>query len=215
MKKILTTKDFQIFMLRLAEDIFLSCEELTKLDSAIGDGDLGMTLTIGFKEIKKILKEKEFLSISDVLITCSDAFESKAASTFATLLTIMLRKAGNAALSFKTVGTSEISMMLTSALESVQKRGKARLGDKTLLDSFIPAVEAFKKASTEKFDLIKATRKAVNAAELGAEATISMKARAGRSAYLGDRTIGTKDPGALAIVIMLQSFERYINNRNC
>ena len=210
MKTLLTAKDFQAIILKLANDICLNCDELTNLDSAIGDGDLGMTLTIGFKEVTRELSNNEIHSISKVLVTSADVFEEKAASTFGTLLTTMFRAAGKTAEPFDKAGTSEVAQMLTSAMMSVQKRGKAQLGDKTLLDALIPAIKVFEQAAVQGISLVQATRNAVEAAEGGAEATISMKARTGRSGYLGNRTIGHKDPGAAAIVMILRSFQEYL-----
>ena len=210
MKKQLLAADIKAMFLNLGKDISNAEHTLTELDSAIGDGDLGMTLIIGFREIDKYLKNTSSESISEILKDCADAFSEKAASTFATLFTIMLKAAGKEAVAYTVIETPEAASMLNAAVAAVQKRGGAKLGDKTLLDALIPAAEALTKAVEEKKELPEAVQLSLKAAEAGAENTIQLKAKIGRSGYLGDRTIGQKDPGAAAVVIILQSFTQYI-----
>ena len=210
MKNQLVPQDVQAMFLKLGQDLSDAEQTLTQLDSAIGDGDLGMTLKIGFREIQKLLTAQTFDSISAILTESADVFSEKAASTFGTLLTVMMNSAGKAAAPLAQIGTQEAADLLEVAAASVQKRGKAKLGDKTLLDALLPAVDSLKDSAAKGLPLPQASQLALEQAKAGAESTISMKARAGRSGYLGDRTIGQKDPGAAAIVIILQSFDSYI-----
>ena len=210
MKDQLFPQDIQAMLLQLGRDLSDAEQTLTQLDSAIGDGDLGMTLKIGFREIQNLLSSHSFDSISTILTESADVFAEKAASTFGTLLTVMMNSAGKAAASLTQIGTREAADLLDVAAASVQRRGKAQLGDKTLLDALIPAVNSLKSSAEQDLPLSQAAQLALEEARLGAERTVSMKARAGRSGYLGDRTIGQKDPGAAAIVIILQSFTAYI-----
>lgn len=210
MRKQLLAADIKAMLFNLSKDISDAEHILTELDSAIGDGDLGMTLIIGFREIEKYLKNTSSESISEILKDCADAFSEKAASTFATLLTIMLKSAGKEAASYTAIETREAASMLNAAVAAVQKRGGAKLGDKTLLDALIPAAEVLTKAAAEKKELPEAVQLSLAAAQAGAENTVQLKAKVGRSGYLGDRTVGQKDPGAAAVVIILQSFTQYI-----
>lgn len=211
MKNILRAADVREMLLTLGQDIEQAQEELTLLDSAIGDGDLGMTLCIGFREVKKVLGTCGELSITDTLVKSADAFAEKAASTFGTLLTAMMTKAGRAATDCDYIDTILAGKMLRASVEIVQKRGKAQLGDKTLLDALIPAAEAVELAGDQGKSLFEAAKEAVAAATEGAESTVNMKARTGRSGYLGERTIGQKDPGAAAVTIILKSFLDFIS----
>ena len=210
MRKQLLAADIKAMLFNLSKDISVAEHILTELDSAIGDGDLGMTLIIGFREIEKYLKNTSSESISEILKDCADAFSEKAASTFATLFTIMLKSAGKEAASYTAIETREAASMLNAAVAAVQKRGGAKLGDKTLLDALIPAAEVLTKAAAEKKELPEAVQLSLAAAQAGAENTVQLKAKVGRSGYLGDRTVGQKDPGAAAVVIILQSFTQYI-----
>lgn len=210
MKKELTTEDVRQMMLRLSDHMIASETMLTNLDSAIGDGDLGMTMVIGFTEVKQRIIGQDFESISQLLLSCADAFAEKAASTFATLLISMMKAAGKEAKAFDCIDTAKASLLFDAATASVQKRGKAQIGDKTLLDALIPAADSLRRSSELGLTLPEAAILTQEAARTGAEKTVNMKAKTGRSGYLGDRTIGQKDPGAAAIVLMLQSFTSYI-----
>lgn len=212
MKHLLTAADVARMMQKLGRDLTTAEPKLTALDSVIGDGDLGMTLTIGFREIEKLLSGQNFGSVTEVLSESAEAFAEVAASTFGTLLTVMMKYAGRSVKGQSEIGTPEAAAMLEAAVAGVQKRGKAALGDKTLLDALIPAAETVKAAAENGRPLPDAASAAVRAAKQGAESTVAMKARTGRSGYLGERTIGQMDPGAAAVVIILQSFEEYILN---
>ena len=110
-------------------------------------------------------------------------------------------------------GYSAISTFLRTtyaAVAAVQKRGGAKLGDKTLLDALIPAAEVLTKAAGEKKELPEAVQLSLAAAQAGAGNTVQLKAKVGRSGYLRGRPVGQKDPGAAAVVIILQSFTQYI-----
>jgi dihydroxyacetone kinase len=100
--------------------------------------------------------------------------------------------------------------MLRAAAEGVQKRGKAKLGDKTVLDALFPAVEAAERAIVSGQGLSQCVDEALAAARQGAEDTVNMRSQAGRASCFGDRTIGVKDPGAAALVIMLDSIAKSV-----
>lgn len=210
MKNELFTEDIRQMMFRLSDHMISAEAMLTNLDSAIGDGDLGMTMVIGFTEIKQRIIGQNFASISQLLLSCADAFAEKAASTFATLFISMLKAAGKQAEAFTCIDTSKASQLFDAAVTGVQKRGHAQIGDKTLLDALIPAADSLRRSSELGLLLPEAAILAQEAAKAGAENTINMKAKTGRSGYLGERTIGQKDPGAAAIVLVLQSFTSYI-----
>jgi dihydroxyacetone kinase-like protein len=108
------------------------------------------------------------------------------------------------------IGPAEAAAMLRAAADGVQQRGKAALGEKTVLDALIPAAEAFGKTLSEGQDLASCLAASLSAAQTGAEGTIGMRSRAGRSSWLGERTVGAKDPGAAAFVLMLASAQRYV-----
>ncbi len=95
--------------------------------------------------------------------------------------------------------------LLQTGLEGVLDRGKAQLGDKTMVDALSPAVTAFQTAAAENKDMRQAMQQAVAAAEQGMKDTIPMLAKKGRASYLGERSIGHQDPGATSSYLMLKS----------
>ena len=96
----------------------------------------------------------------------------------------------------------ELSELLQSAVDGIQKTGGAKLGDKTLLDALIPATESLKISSTDGTELFEAMRKSAKKALKGAEKTKEIVASKGRASYVGERSIGHPDAGATAIGII-------------
>ena len=89
-------------------------------------------------------------------------------------------------------------------VDGIQKRGGAKLGDKTLLDAFIPAVESVKESASRNENIQSAVKKSVEAASKGAESTKEIIALKGRASYVGERSLGFPDAGAVAVAVILQ-----------
>jgi dihydroxyacetone kinase-like protein len=100
------------------------------------------------------------------------------------------------------VDAATLASMLEAGLGDIKKRGKAELGDKTMVDALTPAVESLKTAGN---DIVIATRTAAATARDAAEKTSPLLARKGRASYLGERSIGHQDPGATSSAILLES----------
>ena len=101
---------------------------------------------------------------------------------------------------------SDLILVGEGAIENIKKRGKAEVGDKTLLDTLVPAVEAFRQAVEGGKDLPVAVAAAMAAAEEGMKATVNMKARFGRAQWFQEGSIGIQDGGATAMYYMIKSF---------
>jgi dihydroxyacetone kinase-like protein len=99
-----------------------------------------------------------------------------------------------------------VDAALRAGLESLQKLGAAEPGDKTMVDAYRPALEAFQAATAAGGDLAAATAAAAQAARAGMEATTAMQARKGRASYLGARSVGHQDPGATSTWLIFQAF---------
>ncbi len=207
--------DLVRLVLTMADDILAQAASLGDLDAKIGDGDLGVTLTLGFQAVKATLADTTGLSLQDVLSKCAVAFADNAASTFGTLMATMFMSAAKVLGEQSSIGPREGAEMLRAAASGVQKRGKAELGDKTVLDALIPATQAFEEATRQDTALLECVEAALSEAEQGAERTIRMRARTGRSEWLGERTVGVKDPGAAALVVLLRAATRFIRSEIC
>jgi phosphoenolpyruvate---glycerone phosphotransferase subunit DhaL len=176
---------------------------LTELDSAIGDGDLGITFTKGCKAILESL-DRDSSSISQVLIQAGIDFSNKTGATMGALIGTALIRAGKSAKGKTELDAQDLVKVFIASEAGVIERGKGTVGDKTLLDALIPAREAFEKAVESKKNLVEAFNQATLAAEAGMNSTIEMEAKLGRARWLGPRSVGHKDPGATAIFLLMQ-----------
>lgn len=190
-----------MWMTRFAELVTADAERLTRLDSAIGDGDHGSNLDRGLRAAVEALTED--LPPGKALITAGRALVSKTGGASGPLYGTALRRAGKALGDASEVGAASLGRALRAALEGVQELGKAEPGDKTMVDALAPAVAAYEAAAGE--GLAAAARAALDAAEKGAEATVPMQARKGRASYLGPRSANHLDPGAASTVLLFRA----------
>ena len=212
MKESLSKEDLVRVMFSLADDMIAAKDRLTELDAIIGDGDLGVTMVLGFQAVKESLANPTALNLPEVLKRSGMAFADKAASTFGTLTATMFMKAGDVLKGKEAIGAPELAAILRAAAEGVQKRGKAGAGDKTVLDALIPAATVAEEAAVAGKPLSVCLREALEAAQKGAESTVKMRSAAGRAAHFGDRTVGVKDAGAAAFELMLGSVARTVGS---
>lgn len=208
----LTTKDI-IKMVDLMSEIIISSEvAFCDLDSAAGDGDFGMSLAKGFKQLKtewaEIIKEEE---IGSFLRACGMVIIEHCGGASGPIWGSAFRGAAKYANGKTEIDLAEFGELMQAAVDGIQKTGGAKLGDKTLLDALIPATESLK-ASAQAGDSIEvAMRKSANEAIVGAEKTKDIVATKGRASYLGERSLSYPDAGATAIGIIFT----YITDKFC
>lgn len=206
----LTQPDVRAVLEQMATDLTASAETLRELDAAIGDGDLGITVTIGFQAMREALPGLADQDFSAMLMKSGMAFNRKAASTFGALFATMMMRAARVVKGVETIGAAELASMAQAAAQGVKERGKSDVGDKTLLDALVPAADALTAASEEGASLREALARAADAAEEGMRATASMKSKVGRASWFSERTQGVQDPGATAVALMIRSVANYI-----
>ncbi len=119
-------------------------------------------------------------------------------------------RAAREAKGLQTIGLPELARMVEAAATGIQERGKAALGDKTVLDALVPTVRALQAAAAEGAPLVEALQRSLQAAEQGVQATIPLKSKIGRAAWLADRTVGHQDPGATSFYLMWKSAVEYL-----
>lgn len=212
MKEKLAGADVAAALEKMAQDMAGQAEQLRQLDAAIGDGDLGITMTIGFEALVGELRQLAGSDVSTLLMKSGMAFNRKAASTFGALFATMMMGAAKAIKGKEEIGTPELAGMLAAAAEGVKARGKAQVGDKTLLDALVPAAEELKAAAEAGAALPDALQRATKAAETGMLATAGMKSKVGRASWFAERTEGVQDPGATAVYLMLRSLTEFVQN---
>ena len=198
----------------LADTIESKKDFFTELDSAIGDGDFGVSISLGFHAIKNSSSSFVGKNIAEILEECSIRFSDNAPSTIGILLSTGFLCASSIMVGKDEIGSLELSTMLKAAIEGIQKRGKADLGDKTILDALTPAWIVASNMNEMNADIDVLLNQIASAAEKGAEATRKLKAHKGRSRWLQERSIGHLDPGAVAVAIILRICSNYLNEAN-
>ena len=182
---------------------------LTKLDSEIGDGDHGNNMHRGLQAALERLDGAELSTSADVLKTVSMALVSKVGGAAGPLYGTAFLRASTALSDKEEVSAEDAASALEAALGGIKQRGKAEVGDKTIVDALEPAVEAAKEAAIEAdASVAGVVRAAAEAAKAGAESTVPLTARKGRASYLGDRARGHQDPGAASTYLLLEAAAR-------
>lgn len=176
---------------------------LTELDSAIGDADHGINMNRGFKAALEKLEAAPPEDVASVLRTVGMALVGKVGGAAGPLYGTMFLEMGKAASGADRLDGSAWAGVLRAGIDGVRTRGKAELGDKTMVDALEPAYAALNEAAAAGAGLGEAMKSAVEAAREGMEATIPMVARKGRASYLGERSAGHQDPGATSSHLLL------------
>ncbi len=193
------------WMRAAATAIAADTDRLTRLDAAIGDGDHGVNLHRGFTAVVAALEKSPPETVSEVLVKAGTTLISRVGGASGPLYGSALRAAGKALPATAEVQPSDLVAALHAGLEAVRRLGGAAPGDKTLIDAYGPALDAFEKAVAGGAGLAEAAGAAASAAEAGAEATVPLQARKGRASYLGKRSIGHQDPGAASTSLIFQA----------
>jgi dihydroxyacetone kinase-like protein len=213
MRLTITSADVLAMLERVATDMEARKDQLCALDAAIGDGDQGVTMAIGFRAIRKGLEGLTGQDIGTIVTRSGLTFNGAAASTIGALFATACLRAGREVKGREDVGLPEVAWMLEAALIGIQERGKAQLGDKTVLDALSPAAGAAREAADAAVPLQEGLQRALAAAEAGLKSTIPMKAKIGRAAWIADRTVGHQDPGATSFYLMFKSAVEYLAGR--
>lgn len=176
---------------------------LTELDSAIGDADHGSNMSRGMTAVLDQLPEQAsadalFKKVGMTLVSSVGGASGPLYGTF-------FMRCAPALGSGDEVSPEALAAGLRAGLEGVVARGKAELGDKTMVDAMSPAVDAIDEALAAGESLTAATREGASAARGGREATIDLVARKGRASYLGDRSKGHQDPGATSTTYLFEA----------
>jgi len=177
---------------------------LTDLDSAVGDGDLGISLDRGFTAVQAELSAQPPADIRSVFQNVATILIRTMGGPSGPLLGTFFLRAGAACADKSELAPADVVALFQAGIEGLQQRGKAALGDKTMMDALIPALDAMRGA-LESGGLAEILEQGAAAAEAGMRATITMQARKGRASYLGPRSIGHQDAGATAAYLLLKA----------
>ncbi|MFF0596802.1 dihydroxyacetone kinase subunit DhaL [Streptomyces antibioticus] len=184
---------FRRWMTAAAASVDREAEHLTALDSPIGDADHGSNLRRGFLAVTAALEKEAPDTPGAVLVLAGRQLISTVGGASGPLYGTLLRRTGKALGDAAEVSEERFAEALDAGVDAVMRLGGAAPGDKTMIDALVPAVAAL----GEGFGA------AAAAAERGAEATVPLQARKGRASYLGERSIGHRDPGATSAALLV------------
>ncbi|MEJ2601227.1 MAG: dihydroxyacetone kinase subunit DhaL [Anaerolineales bacterium] len=202
------SKDVE-FVVRVIADTVLENEAyFSELDGVVGDGDFGYSIARGFE---KVLQEWDNMAHSlpgNFLKKVSSAIVGAVGGVSGTIWGTAFLRAGMTLGTKTEITRPDVIAMFRSAIEGMKKRGNSDLGDKTLLDALIPAVDTLEEAFNEGKETTVALDEAAAVARERAEATRPMIAKRGRAAYTGERSIGTLDAGAVAMAVLFEAVSK-------
>jgi len=192
-------------ILKIAEKIEENRDYLTELDMPIGDSDHGINMARGFAAVTEKLKAAEQKDIGTVLKMTGMTLVSQVGGSAGPLYGTAFMYAGKLLDGKQEVTCNDFPEILKTAIDGVQMRGKAVLGEATMLDAMIPSYEAAESAVSQGLGAHEILAKVCAAAKKGAESTILMVATKGRASYVGERGIGHQDPGATSFSLIMET----------
>lgn len=194
-----------------ARDLFEQhLDELSRLDSVLGDGDHGASMVKGFRAVVDTIGPKEYPNISALFMDAGMTFMRVVGGTCGPLFATLFTKGAAAFKDKDSLGTPEISAMFGDGNAAVQALGKSRPGDKTMVDALDETAKSLAESVETGLDLKDALPLAAKAAERGAEATKDMLATKGRGRYQGENSLGAKDAGATSVALIVEALSQSI-----
>jgi dihydroxyacetone kinase-like protein len=191
-------------VLAIAQRIVENRAYLSDIDGLIGDGDHGVNMAKGFwLAAERLRGEPQSLTAS--LATLGDVLMTEIGGSMGPLYGMMFSGFAEALDGVEEIDAAAFERMLRHGLEEVQSIGDAKVGDKTLIDAFAPALQAFSATAAKGGDFAAALDALIVAAEKGRDSTVDLVAKIGRAARLGERSRGVLDPGATSCAIILRS----------
>ena len=210
MKANLTLTETKEMLRQVARGMIASQGLLTEADRATGDGDHGVAMGRGFEAILAVLDIQEPADLKDLFFMTGTALITSAGGASGIIFGSWFSVGGMALAGRQVFDSQALSLFLQDGLKAIQKRGKAKAGDKTMVDALLPACLALEGHSQDS--LTEALRLAVQAAKAGAENTKEMDARIGKARSLGPRALGFVDPGALSTSLILEFMQWYVES---
>ena len=196
--------DFCRMYEEIARRIEENAEYLDGLDAVMGDGEHGFNMKKCFNAVREMLPEWREMGNTEVLENAGMTLLAAGGGTASTLLGFFMKRAAGAAKKETAYDAESIARILNQALASTLEKSQAGEGDKTLMDVLVPAVRAFSEEAAND-DILVAAGAAAKASAEGARATEQMIARRGRGFYVADRGLGTADPGAASLNLIVQT----------
>ncbi len=189
-------------------------DHLSALDGVIGDGDHGVTMSIGFQAVDKALASNESAAApSDVFMLAAKTFLNAVGASAGPLYATGFMRAAASTKGKDALTADDVADVIGAIAEGIVHRGKAEVGQKTMVDAWQPAAQAAL-AAKGSASLASVGQAAAKAAKDGADATAAMTAGKGRSANLGERAVGHVDPGAASAALLLETLAQWAGDKD-
>jgi phosphoenolpyruvate---glycerone phosphotransferase subunit DhaL len=202
----ITNSDIVNALIRAATWLVALRDKLNELDAAMGDGDSGLTAEKGATGLQSYLASNPpTADLGKWLAQAGMAYNKAAPSTMGALMATAFMRAGKEVMGKAEIDNTDLAKMFLAASLGIQERGKAKPGDKTIVDAWHPAAEAFQRAVENGSSLQEAGRLALEAARKGRDAAIPLRSTVGRANWVGERTEGKADPGTVFFVGALEA----------
>ena len=179
-------------------------KEFGDLDAVVGDGDFGYSLARGFEIVLADWDSFDRSSPSAFLQKVGMVISGRIGGTSGPLWGTAFLRASMAVKGADQVGGGDAVAMLRSAIDGIKSRGNSDVGDKTLLDALVPMTDALEEEVAAGTDAPATVRRMAQVARQSSDQTAMMQARRGRASYTGERSIGSPDPGAVAVAVILE-----------
>lgn len=207
----ITAGDLQRLFVLIAEEIAGNRDHLCALDGAIGDGDHGLAMESGCQAAADAVSALDASSAEPTTIfnTAAKAFLNAVGASSGPLYATAFMRAGAAVKGKPDLTDDDFIEAFAAIAQGIHDRGKAELGEKTMLDVWKPAADAAREARQSGATLASCLSAAAAAARQGRDATAAMIAAKGRASRLGDRVLGHIDPGAASAVLIVEAIEQF------
>jgi dihydroxyacetone kinase-like protein len=195
-------KDGKPVLLKMVAEIQKNKDYLGEVDGLIGDGDHGMNMNKGFTMFAEQIAEKD-IGFTEGLDELGNLLFSKIGGSMGPIYGSIFMSMAESIEDLEEIDTADVSKMVNAGLDGLHEVVKGEVGDKTLVDTLVPANEALKKAAGEGKPLVEALEEMKAAAAKGRDSTKDLVAKFGRSSRLGERSRGVLDAGAVSCCVIL------------
>lgn len=182
---------------------------LIELDGVVGDSDLGLTMSDGFKAAAEAARQSEEQDVGKLAYQAGKAMAAAVPSTMGTLMASGLMQAGKVLKGVEQLNLAQEAAFFRAWFDGVKNRGKAELGDKTFLDGLYPAVESLENSAQAGLEPKQAAQLAAQAAQQAFQSTQGMLAKHGRMAIRGEMSRRLLDPGAAVAALIMKGYTEF------
>jgi phosphoenolpyruvate---glycerone phosphotransferase subunit DhaL len=191
----------RLLLISALQSVAARADFLNELDRSLGDGDHGTTVARGVKAAVRELEVAQPLNVNEVFVVAGKAMMKSMGGASGVLYGVFFRAAQDAPVA-RQLDCLTLKELLNAGLGNLQLKTKAQVGDKTMLDAAVPALQALNEGETNS--LSEALNRAASAAEKGAQGTVGLLPKFGRAKTLGERAVAAQDPGATSMALLFR-----------